>query len=56
MVIVKEAKCPTSPPFGGSEEVNKATNVLVGVDMIVLFPLAIAQTKGEVVSEVNSNP
>jgi len=40
MVMVKAAGCLVSPPSNGSKEwVAKATDALIGVDVIIFFPL-----------------
>lgn len=48
---------PVSPPFKGIVDgVAKVKDISMGANMIILFPLAMMRTKGEVKLKVNSNP
>lgn len=56
-MIIEATGCPASPPSGGSVKgMAKATDASVGVDVIVLFSLAIVQTKSKAVLKANFNP
>lgn len=56
-MIVGAAKCPASPPSKKTKEgIAKVIDALAGEDVMVLFPLAMVRTEGEVKPKTNSNP